>query len=161
MTFNFSTAPWETRSGELVWLKVFSPRPVAPVHHVIESSLAGSRGRQGRGTVLFVLQVFFDGVQLLTQPTITCHPPSARWESTMIEKSKDTGLKVTQLWTGFNVQILSPLLTRWFPVFVWWRWRWPGDSPWYIVTRLQLPRLSWCRAPPPSHNLLVSSTLNK
>ena len=114
------------------------------------------------GTVLFVLQVFFDGVQLLTQPTITCHPPSAQWESTMIEKSKDTGLKVTQQWTGFNVQTLSPLLTRWFPVFVLWRWRWPGDSPWYIVTRLQLPRLSWCRAPPPpSHNLLVSSTLNK
>ena len=51
MTFNFSTAPWETRSGELVWLKVFSPRPVAPVpvHHVIESSLAGSRGGRGRG----------------------------------------------------------------------------------------------------------------
>ena len=118
------------------------------------------QGRQGRGTVLFVLQVFFDGVQLLTQPTITCHPPSAQWESTMIEKSKDTGLKVTQLWTGFNVQILSPLLTRWFPVFVLWRWRWPGDSPWYIVTRLQLPRLSWCRAPP-FYNLLVSSTLNK
>ena len=121
----------------------------------------GAGGGRGRGTVLFVLQVFFDGVQLLTQPTRTCHPPSAQWESTMIEKSKDTGLKVTQLWTRCNVQILSPLLTRWFPVLVLWRWRWPGDSPWYIVTRLQLPRLSWCRAPPPSHNLLVSSTLNK